>query len=612
MKSSLGSPKILFRNNLSKAQLQKLLLIWPGIIVLLGLVAYPLGSILLQSLFPQLFEVGFSQFSLQSFRTILQTSYTYKSILNALLFGGGSAVLSAVFGTFFALMVYRKRIYGDKIIGLLVWLIFFTPSYLIAEGWVLMMSHKGIMSELFSIPDGQLDWFFTPGGVIAAMALRLFPVVYLSVLNGLRGLGSDYEEAARTLGAGTILVQMRIIVPLLLPSILAGATLAFAESVSDFGFATAIVPQAHIPMLTYSIFAALNLMPVDYSQVGALSIVLIGIIALALWCQRLILGRGNYSIIKNQIRPFHSRGSKSYFWSIVSFLFIVIALVIPLGGEVCSSFMKNSVNGFVGSNFTLHNYAAALSSGSKEFQSILRSLELSSITAVVATFFGVILAFVILRDSGFVTRILYVITMSTLAIPGIVLAAGYVFGWNAPYLVPLHLNLYGTLFCVFLAYLAGSMPSTIRLQIASITQISPSLLSAGQVHGAGMFILFRKILLPLVAGTCISTFFLIFSHLMFELPVSELLYPPAQSLLPVVIVHSYNEFQIEKGSALTVLSIILVLLVFGLGQLLIYGVRKWSKWNTARYVLRHVTVDNHSVFAVRPHQGLSNQIESER
>jgi iron(III) transport system permease protein len=612
MKSSLGSPKTLFRNNLSKAQLQKLLLIWPGIIVLLGLVAYPLGSILLQSLYPKLFDVGFSQFSLQSFRTILQTSYTYKSILNALLFGGGSAVLSAVFGTFFALMVYRKRIYGDKIIGLLVWLIFFTPSYLIAEGWVLMMSHKGIMSEVFSIPDGRLDWFFSPGGVIAAMALRLFPVVYLSVLNGLRGLGSDYEEAARTLGARTLLVQMRIIVPLLLPSILAGATLAFAESVSDFGFATAIVPQAHIPMLTYSIFAALNLMPVDYSQVGALSIVLIGIIAFALWCQRLILGRGNYSIIKNQIRPFHPRGSKSYFWSIVSFLFIVIALVIPLGGEVCSSFMNNSVNGFVGSNFTLHNYTAALSSGSKEFQSILRSLELSSITAVVATLFGVILAFVILRDSGFVTRILYVMTMSTLAIPGIVLAAGYVFGWNAPYLVPLHLNMYGTLFCVFLAYLAGSMPSSIRLQIASITQISPSLLSAGQVHGAGIFTLFRKILLPLVAGTCISTLFLIFSHLMFELPVSELLYPPAQSLLPVVIVHSYNEFQIEKGSALTVLSIILVLLVFGLGQLLIYGVRKWSKWNTARYIQRHVPVDNHSVLAVKPHQGLANQIESER
>jgi iron(III) transport system permease protein len=560
------------------------MLTWPSILVLLGLVAYPLGTVLLQSLFPKLMEKGFTIFSLQSFITIFKDNYTYRSILDALLLGGGTAVLTSIIGTFLAVLVYRKKIHGESFISLLIWLVFFTPSYLIAEGWVLMMQRKGLLSELLGIPLGGLDWFFTPGGLIAAMAFRLFPVLYISVLAGLRGLGPEYEEAARTLGAKSLLVWMKINIPLLFPSILAGATLVFAESVSDFGFAAALVPQAHIPLLTYSIYAAINKTPVNFSQVGVLSIVLIGVIALALWSQKLILGKGSYSTIKNQIRPYRLTRKKPIIFTIITYLFLCVAFVVPLSGEIFSSFMKNSIHGFTASNFTIQNYIDALKIGSESLQSVGRSLLLSVGTAVIAAFLGVGLAFVIQRGQGFSTRILYVLTMSTLAIPGIVLAAGYVFAWNASYLVPMHLNFYGTLFCVFLAYLAGSLPNSIRLQIGAITQISPTLLDAGQVHGAGIFTLFRKILIPLVSGTLTATLYLIFSHLMFELPASELLYPPAQQLMPVEIVHFYNELLVEKGSALTVLGIILVLIVYGCGQLLIYGVRSIKQINSDRLV----------------------------
>jgi iron(III) transport system permease protein len=552
--------------------------------VLLGLVAYPLGTVLLQSLFPNLMSQGFTNLSLQSFIITFKDNYTYRSILDALYLGGVTAVLTSIIGTFFAVLVYRKKIHGEKLIALLIWLIFFTPSYLIAEGWVLMMQRKGLLSELLAIPNGGLDWFFTPGGLITAMSFRLFPVVYISVLAGLRGLGPEYEEAARTLGAKSFLVWMRINVPLLFPSILAGATIAFAESVSDFGFASALVPQAHIPLLTYSIYTAINKTPVNFSQVGVLSFVLIGVIALALWSQKLILGKGSYSTIKNQIRPFRLTNHKPIALTAIAYLFLFMAFVLPLSGELFSSFMKNTIRGFIASNFTLQNYIDAIKIGSESYQAVIRSLILALGTGVIAAFLGVGLAFVIQRGQGFSTRILYVLTMSTIAIPGIVLAAGYVFAWNASYLVPMHLNLYGTLVCVFLAYLAGSLPHSIRLQIAAITQISPTLLDAGQVHGAGIFTLFRKILIPLLSGTLTATIYLIFSHLLFELPASELLYPPGQQLLPVEIVHFYNELLVEKGSALTVLGIVLVLTVYGIGQLVIYALKRIKQMNSERIV----------------------------
>jgi iron(III) transport system permease protein len=584
MTLSNGSRKTLFKSKRKSSRFQNPLLTWPSILVLLSLVAYPLGSILLQSVFPQLFDRGFRVFSVHSFGTIFQQSYTYRAIVNAFLFGGGTAILTAIMGTFFAIVVHRKWVYARKTVSLFIWIIFFTPSYLVAEGWVLMLQDKGVLCELFHLPDGTFKWFFTPIGLIAAMAFRLFPVVYLSVRSGLQGLGSDYEEAARTHGASHLRVWLKIVIPLLFPAILAGATLAFAESVSDFGFASAMVPQAHIPMLTYSIYTALSQMPVNYSQVGAMSFVLIAVIALSLWSQKWILGRGSYSIIQNQIRPYRHERSSSAVWTIVAFLILLLVYAVPMSGEVITSFFKNSSDGFIASNWTLAHYQTVIQSGSDSYLAILRSLGLSALTALTVTILGIGLAFVIHQKSGIETKILYGLTMSTLAIPGIVLAAGFVFAFNAPYLIPFHLNFYGTLFCLYLAYVAGSLPNSIRLQIAAITQVSPTLLQAGQIHGASLFRVFRKILFPLVSSTTISTLFLIFSHIMFELPSSELLYPPDQMVLPVVITKFYTDLNVENGAALTVLSIGLVLVVFGFGQLIIYAWQHIRKKLTMRSI----------------------------
>lgn len=565
----------MFSDLVKKVRFKQPLLIWPSILVLLGLIAYPMGSVLLQSIFPKLFDQGFHPFSLQSYITPFQNSYTYHSIANAFIFGFGSAIIAAFLGTFFAILVHRRWIHGQKLINIVIWLVFFTPSYLVAEGWVLMMQDKGVLCELFHLPDGTFSWFFTPAGLVAAMAFRLFPVVYLSVRAALNGIGSDFEDAARTQGAKAARVWIKIVIPLLMPAILAGSTLTFAESASDFGFAAAMVPKAHIPMLTYSIYTALSQMPVNYSEAGALSLLLIIIIAVAIWIQKWILGKGSYSVIQNQIRPSRSRHKPSVLWSITAYGGLLLIFALPMCGEAATSFMMNSSHGFALSNLSFNNYLDILNlrDNSQVFpflSSLLRSLRLSAYTAVTVTILGIGLAYVITKQTGWSTRILYVLTMSTLAIPGIVLAAGYIFAWNAPYLVPFHLNFYGTLFCLFLAYTAGALPNSIRLQMAALTQINPSLLQAGQIHGAKTWVIFRKIILPLTASTTVSVFFLIFSHAMFELPASQLLVPAGETVLPVVITHYYTEFMIEHGAAITVMGIFTVLVVYGIGQFIIH------------------------------------------
>ncbi|WP_100488090.1 hypothetical protein [Sporolactobacillus pectinivorans] len=108
MKSSNGSLKISFNNKRRRFHLGQPF--YPlCILTLLALIAYPLGAVLLQSVFPNLFDQGFYPFSLQSFVSMFTETYTYQSIVNAFLFGSGSALIAAVLGTFFAVLIHRQR-----------------------------------------------------------------------------------------------------------------------------------------------------------------------------------------------------------------------------------------------------------------------------------------------------------------------------------------------------------------------------------------------------------------------------------------------------------------------------------------------------------------------
>jgi molybdate transport system permease protein len=83
-------------------------------------------------------------------------------------------------------------------------------------------------------------WFglrlpFTAGGAILAEAFVALPFLVLSVEGALRSMDARYEEAAATLGAGRLRTMRRVTIPLIAPALVAGATLAWARALGEFG-----------------------------------------------------------------------------------------------------------------------------------------------------------------------------------------------------------------------------------------------------------------------------------------------------------------------------------------------------------------------------------------
>lgn len=223
--------------------------------------------------------------------------------------------------------------------------------------------------------------------------------------------------------------------------------------------------------------------------------------------------------------------------------------------------MRNIGNGFTGSNLGLVNYQAVLDQGGDALPAIVRSTVLALAIATIAALLGAAVAFVIERTRIPGRAFLRLMTIVTLAIPGVVLAAGYIFAWNQPWMNTVFGGTpYGTLGLLLAAYVAGALPFSARLASGALAQVGDHLLEAARLAGAGTFGTFTRIVLPVVATALLSTWMLVFAGTIFELPASELLQPPGQPPLAVQIVNQYNNFEEGPGTAMTIIAVVVVAL----------------------------------------------------
>ena len=543
----------------------------PGLVLVSVLMLYPLAALLVQVALPHLFDlrpslrIDFGP-ALQVFAARASTV----AIANSLVIGACAAFVAALAGTLTACGAFRApRVLRGLIEGC-VWGVFLAPSYVIAEGWLTLLQGGGIAAMLLHLGNGWSAWFFTRYGLAAVMGLRYFPFVHLAVYEGLSNIGEELVQAGRLLGAGRRRVLLSIILPLLAPAVLAGASIAFAEGVGDFGLAAAIAPQMHLPLLPYQIYVALGQAPVNYSAAAGLSLVEILLTAGALLLQFLWLRRRSYHTVSAASRVGGTTAGPTPA-AVAALLVAAAALALPVGATLVGSLWKAWSEGFAATNWTLANYRAAMSAGTGEAAALARSLVYALIAGVVAMTAGLYVAHAATARRSRVGAALSLITVSTIAVPGVVLAAGFVFAWNARWLIPLHLVLYGTPVCLGMAYVAGSLPYAVRLQIGAISQLSPNLTTAARSLGASSLRILREIVFPLVRGMALATFFMTFCGTMFELPASALLYPPGAPPFPVEIQSLFSAFEWAAGSALAISGMVIVFGTYLLGRLLTRG-----------------------------------------
>jgi iron(III) transport system permease protein len=366
--------------------------------------------------------------------------------------------------------------------------------------------------------------------------------------------------------------------------------IAFAEALSDFGTAATIAQTSNVSLVTYQIYSAINTSPVNFALAAGLSLFLFVAIALALLLQSAILGTRSFQVISGKSRPARPLALGLWKWPATAFCVLVFlaALVIPLGICLVLSLLHAFGQGLTASNWTLDNYTAVLMQGSDDLDALQRTLWLALGNATVTTLAGLSIAFIIRRTQLPGRKLLSLVTLVTIAVPGLILACGYIFAWNAPYLNYIGIGgsdgvqFYGTLWILFAAYIGGSLPYATRLGIGALDQIGQTMLETARVQGAGLLQLLVRIVGPLVRSSLVSIWLLVFTGTMFELAASELLYPPGQPTLPVRIVSLFNDFKLGPGMALSMLNVGLVALALIIIRCVPWLIRQTIRRTTRR------------------------------
>ena len=512
----------------------------------------------------------------------LSSSATWVATWHTLVVGIFGTLLAVVLGTFVALLVTLTDIRGRGVLVLCYVMPLMIAPQVTALAWLQLFGPASPFLKLLGLapPLGTRNPLYSTEGIILLLGVQYGPLVFLLVRAGLRKLPRELVEAARAGGAGWFTVLRTVVLPLMTPSIMAAAALAFVSCVGNFGIPAFLgIPANYLvlPTLIYQKLAGGG--PAVLGEAAFLS-VLIGVIAMAgIVTQEIMSRRRDYRISSTSLsaEPYElgrwRLPVETGIW-----LLIIVILVLPLFGLVLTSLVPGYGIALSSATATLDNYRFVLFEHAGSRRAFFNSFALSIAAAVFAVLVAVPVGYLIAWGKQRWIRLVNLLIELPYALPGVVLAIAALLMFLRP--IPFTgIQLYNTIWIILYAYLARFLVLALRPTVSGYHQIDRALEEAAQVAGAGLFTRLRTIVFPLVAPAAIAGGLLIFMTALSELTVSALLWSSGSETIGVVM------FSFEQGgdsnyaaamSAITVaITFVLMLVTNLLAPYLPSGVLPW-------------------------------------
>jgi sulfate/thiosulfate transport system permease protein len=184
-----------------------------------------------------------------------------------------AATIDSLFGFIIAWVLVRYRFPAKRLVDAVIDLPFALPTAVAGIALSTLYAPNGWIGSLL-IPYG-IRIAYTPWGVLVAMVFISLPFTVRTVQPVLSELGPEVEEAAATLGATRLQTIIRVILPMLIPSILTGAAMAFARAAGEYG--SIIFIAGNLPAISEiaPLLIVTKLEQFDYAGAAAIGVVML-------------------------------------------------------------------------------------------------------------------------------------------------------------------------------------------------------------------------------------------------------------------------------------------------------------------------------------------------
>ncbi len=517
----------------------------------------------------------------EMFLTVLMQKENLQAMKNTLVIAVFATLFATLVGVFFAWLLGRSDIPMKGFMKFLFSIPFMIPPFLAAMSWDMMFSGRGgyinkLLMSVFNLANAPLN-INSILGIIIIEVVYYFPFVYMQVVSALERMDPTLEESARIAGASQLYVIRKITLPLTIPAISSGVLLVLITSLSNYGIPSMVGYSKGIFTLPTMIVELMNRSGgsfVGIRQAAALSIVLVIVVAIALIIQRRLLTHGRYDIIKGKsMRPMliKLRGAKIPLL-IFSLLFLTLIVIAPIVMILLVSFNKAYGLPFTLENFTFIHYINVFTKNAMVADSVKNSLFLAFSAGFICLLLGTMLAYVIYKVKPKGGTILEMLAVLPYSLPGTVMSIGCILAWSGFFF---GISLYNTIWIILVAYIARYLSYVLKSSSAALQQVHPSLEEAARSCGASHYDALKDVTLPLIKPAMLSGFFLVFLPCMRELTTSILLYGPKSRTLGVAIYQLRINGQINQAAALSVITIMLIIIMNNLVKYLTRDRRKY-------------------------------------
>lgn len=473
---------------------------------------YPVGYMLREA-----FVAG-GRFTLQHFQQLLTNPVITRALGNSLLLASLTTGLTTLVTFPLASALTRHSFRGQSLLNGLLLIPMVMPPFVGAIGLKQLLARYG-SANLFLIDLGLVDpaqppdWLGAGGfwGMILLQVLNLYPVMFLNVSAALANVDPSLREAAQNLGAGSWRLFRTVTLPLILPGWFAGAIIVFIWSFTDLGTPLIFGYSHVVPVQIFDSITEINTNPAGYALV-----VLVVVLTLVLFLvSKHVLARRSYAMIARG----HTAGAsvpatpRQAFWIWLGAGSLVVAGLLPHLAVILQSVSGRWFFSVLPSEFTTAHFSE-LRAQASVFGSIRNSLLYASASSLIDLVLGVTIAWLLTRRRIPFASVLDALAMLPLALPGLVIAFGYVaaFDVKVTWLNPRE----NPTVLLIIGYAVRRLPYLVRSAYAGFQQTSVTLEEASASLGASPFRTLRRITLPLVMANLVAGTILAFSLAMLE------------------------------------------------------------------------------------------------
>jgi len=460
--------------------------------------------------------------------------FNFGVIGNSLFIAAVVTLVSALLGTIVALLtgfyVYPgRRIF--KVLAFMPLLIApFVNSYVVTR----LLMYKGtdynivsyVVSKLFTEPLLGKSLYFgfsAQAGVIVAQVLMFYPIVYINALAALGVMDATLVEQALNLGARGVTLLRRIVLPLILPGVLAGSTLVFILSLEDLA---APVTFKFYRVMSYFIYSRFQVARASthLPMIATLSTIMLAAALIPMFFVRRYLSLRYYAkLTRGAPRPFrgHPLGRRGVALAYLFVLPLVVLAAAPQLGVVALAFSRGWEHTFpslLPADALFYNFKSLVEIEGIR-RSIMNSLYYLSNAIVFIALLGFMAGYAIARARLPGSGVLDMLSSAPLAVPGLVVAFSYLVFFSAHPLdgflsLAAAATVAAMMHVIILAYILRKMPFTVRAVFTSMIQTPEELEEAARSLGARRIRVISRIVLPLtwrgiIAGLLLSAIYVL-------------------------------------------------------------------------------------------------------